>query len=410
MKDKHGRDTACLNGTANHGGEIIPAATDLTHFNPLQPRVLTVSGAALPTCGLDDLPVLLAVRLHGAETLGELFEYTLELKKTPDSRAFSPSVAANIDLDKLIGTEITVSIEIEGNGRFIPAMAGGVSAANIGAEAREITGLVTKARILREEGRSIVYALTLRPWLWRATKNQDCRLFLDMTVVEITDVVLGAYTFPVEKRLIETYPKRDIQRQNWESDFTFICRLWQEWGIYFWFDHSDGKHRLVLCDSIAAHKPHSAAYQAIRYEAPAGRRIEEEHVHALAVNSALTTGSASSVDYDHTSPRANLHATRQAPRDTAFANQEHYTWGDYAQPQAAAAGLSGEHNRPEREADFLALIRVQAIRCQGLRASGHRQPAWSGNGPDVQPHQLSADQSEPRIPGRIQHVRYRERG
>ena len=48
--------------------------------------------------------------------------------------------------------------------------------ANIDAGTREITGLVTAARIVREEGRSIVYALTLRPWLWLATKNQDCRL------------------------------------------------------------------------------------------------------------------------------------------------------------------------------------------------------------------------------------------
>src|ERR1700687_2771956 len=122
--------------------------------------------------------------------------------------------------------------------------------ANIDDGTREITGLVTAARIVREEGRSIVYALTLRPWLWLATKNQDCRLFQDMSVVEITDEGLAAYSFSVDKRLTtprpnSAWPRRDIQRQHWESDFTFLARLWQEWGIYFWFEHSDGKHRLV---------------------------------------------------------------------------------------------------------------------------------------------------------------------
>ena len=336
-------------------------------FNPNQARTLSVSGASLPVYG--GTPILTPTRLQGKETLGELFEYTLELK-TPDALAFSPSIAANIELDRLIGTEVTCAIELEGNGKFIPGVVGDSGLANIGSGVREITGLVTEACILREEGRSIVYALTLHPWLWLATKNQDCRLFQDMTVIEITDAVLDAYSFPVEKRLVETYPRRDIQRQNWESDFSFVCRLWQEWGIYFWFDHGDGKHRLVLCDSIGAHKPHGTAYQTIRYEAPTGRRIDEEHIHALTVSSALTTGTVSTVDYDYTWPRADLRGAKQDPRDTAFANQEHYMWGDYAQPQAGATGLPGEHNQPKQEADFLALVRVQALRSQGLRASG----------------------------------------
>jgi uncharacterized protein involved in type VI secretion and phage assembly len=181
-------------------------------LNPLQARTLAVSGAALPTYG--GKPILTPTRLSGCETLGELFEYTLELK-TPDALAFSPSVAANIDLNKLIGTEVSVQIELEGIGRFAPGVAGdgGAGAGNVGAGIREITGLVAAAKIEREEGRSIVYSLTLRPWLWLATKNQDCRLFQDETVVEITDAVLATYPFPVEKWLIGKYPKRDIQRQ-----------------------------------------------------------------------------------------------------------------------------------------------------------------------------------------------------
>ncbi|WP_261534623.1 phage late control D family protein, partial [Burkholderia multivorans] len=135
-------------------------------------RTLSVSGAALPMYGGQSL--LTPVRLTGGETIGELFEYVLELK-TPDALAFSPSVAANVDLDALIGTEVTVSIQLEGRGHFIPGLAGSAGMGNIGAGMREITGIVSQATIVREEGRSIVYALTLRPWLWHATKNSDCR-------------------------------------------------------------------------------------------------------------------------------------------------------------------------------------------------------------------------------------------
>ncbi|HEV3106777.1 MAG TPA: phage late control D family protein, partial [Trinickia sp.] len=270
---------------------------------------------------------------------------------------------------------MTVTIEIEGSGFFVPGLAGEAGMANVGAGTREITGLVTAARIVREDGRSIVYELTLRPWLWLATKTRQCRNYQDMSVVDVTDEVLSAYLFPVDKRLItprtnKLWPKRDIQRQHWESDWTFLQRLWEEWGIFYFFEHSEGKHRLVLTNSIAALKPLGEAYEKIRYEAPSGRRIDEEHIHALSVTHSLTTGGVTSVDYDYTWPRADLTVKREDPRDTGQAHQEHYTWGDYAQPQAGAAGLSGEHNEPKTEAEYLTIVQMQALRCQGLRATG----------------------------------------
>ncbi|WP_321800298.1 type VI secretion system Vgr family protein [Burkholderia sp. BCC1988] len=336
------------------------------------PRTLSVAGAALPMYGNE--PILTPVKFSGGETIGELFEYTLELK-TPDALGFSHSIAANVPLDKLIGTEVTVSIQLEGRGHFIPGLAGDSGLANVGAGTREVTGIVSRAELLREDGRSIVYALTLRPWLWQATKNCDCRIFQDMSVVEITDSVLSAYPFPVEKRLTtprpnKAWPKRDIQRQHFESDWTFLQRLWEEWGIFYFFEHSEGKHRLVLTDSMGALKPLGEAYATIRYEAPTGRRIDEEHIHDLSVSHELTTGAVTSVDYDYTWPRADLKVGREDPRDTGLAKQEHYTWGDYAQPQAGAAGVSGDHNDPRTEAEYLTLVQMQAYRCQGLRAFG----------------------------------------
>lgn len=335
-------------------------------------RTLAVSGAALPRHG--GAPLLTPIRLKGTETIGALYEYTLELK-TPDALAFSPSIAANIALDKLIGTEVTVSIELEGNGRSVAGMAGDSGLANVGAGTREITGIVTAARILREEGRAIVYSLTLHPWLWLATRNQDCRLFQDMSIVEVTDAVLSAYPFPVEKRLTpprpnSEWPKRDIQRQHWESDWAFLQRLWEEWGIFYFFEHEGGRHRLVLSNSVGALKPHGPAYRSIRYEAPDGRRIDEEHIHALSVANALTTGGVTHIDYDYVRPRADLAVTQADPRDTGHANHAHYAWGDHAQPQAGATGLTGEYNQPRTEGEYLALVKTQAKRCIGLRASG----------------------------------------
>ena len=49
-----------------------------------------------------------------------------------------------------------------------------------------------------------------------------------------------------------TRPARQVQYG--ETDFDFIQRLMQEWGIYWWFEHSENSHTLVLADAIGAHK------------------------------------------------------------------------------------------------------------------------------------------------------------
>ncbi|WP_155631720.1 hypothetical protein, partial [Burkholderia stagnalis] len=82
-----------------------------------QARTLSLSGAALPTYGVDKLPAFVPVRLQGTETIGRIdaCRYLVTVR-TDDAYAFSPSVTANLDLDKIIGTEATVSIQLEGKG------------------------------------------------------------------------------------------------------------------------------------------------------------------------------------------------------------------------------------------------------------------------------------------------------
>ncbi|MDZ4360995.1 MAG: hypothetical protein U1B84_32050, partial [Variovorax sp.] len=64
-------------------------------------HILAVTSPALPDA-------LEPVRLSGHEGLNALFEYELVLK-TPDALNFSFSQAADIDLDALIGCEISCS-------------------------------------------------------------------------------------------------------------------------------------------------------------------------------------------------------------------------------------------------------------------------------------------------------------
>ncbi len=109
------------------------------------------------------------------------------------------SPAANLPLQPMVGKDLYVSIELDGGGK------------------RYISGLVTAARVVGHEGRSVTYELRIEPWLKLLTHTSDYKAFQNKTVVDILDEVLDEYSFPVEKRLVENYPPRAWQVQYGET-------------------------------------------------------------------------------------------------------------------------------------------------------------------------------------------------
>ncbi|MBN3818249.1 type VI secretion system tip protein VgrG [Paraburkholderia sp. Se-20369] len=346
---------------------------------PQQPRTLALSGEALPTWGYGEIrPLLIPTYLHGTEAIGELFAYTVRAR----TDIAAPPEMRVLDLDAIVGTEVTVHIDIPGKSTFIPGMPGDTGMGNIGACTREISGRVSEARFVRCDERSMVYEFVLCPGLHEASLGRGYRLFQDRNVIEISEAVLRAYPFEVDLRIAgpvgkeTTYPPRDLQRQYWESDARFLQRLWEEWGVFYWFEHEGGAHRLVLADTLGAFHCHGDAHETIRY-APAGEsRTDEEHIDTLSLVSRQTAGKVTVVDHDYMNPRTAPGTTPLCedladPRDTARADQEVYVYGDVSQPLAGSSGLAGEPNDARREARFMARVRMEAIRCQGQRANGH---------------------------------------
>lgn len=336
----------------------------------LSTRALRVKGEAIPEW--QGQPIFTAVRLEGTEAVNSLFAYRL-LLKTLDSNAFSASLAADLKLNEAVGRQMTVQIELEGQGAFIAGAAGRSLDGNAGT--REISGLVTGARFVRASDRHIYYEYTLRPWLHLATLTSDCRIFHDKTVVEILDEVLGRYGFPLEKRLGTVYPAREMQTQMNETDAAFVFRLCQEWGINFHFEHDGGKHRLVLCDGVGSFAPNpDPAYRQLRFH-DGRNQIDEEFIDRFSVGDTLVSGAYRSRDYDYTRPRASLESLSRDPRDTGWSEQEIFLWradhgSDYSQPNA---GNLPDANQTEPQGALLARLRLDALRQHGLRAQGHGQ-------------------------------------
>ncbi len=343
------------------------------------PRALTVKSPAIPV--LAGQPALIPLRLEGSEGINSLFEYKLILQ-TPDALNFMGGTGSNFDLDSFVGLELSCYVELEGQGSFAVGRPGVGGAANQGAGVREISGLITAARFIGEESRHALYEVTLRPWLHIATLSADCKVFQDMTPVEVIELVLSDYAFAADKRLIETYPKRDYQVQYNETDFEFVTRLMQEWGINYHFEHSGGVHRLIWSDHNGAFQTTQqdqdkgvSAYHSIPFY-PLGHKIDREYIHGFSPTDSLTSGSYATREYDYTRPRATLGADASAPRKTGHAAQDMYLWrgdkaglggSDYSQPNRGADKAA---NQTEPQGKHLARLRMQSLRQPGLRAAG----------------------------------------
>ncbi|SIT46303.1 Rhs element Vgr protein [Paraburkholderia piptadeniae] len=335
-----------------------------------QPRTLEITGKALPQWAGE--PLFMVSRLRGKEKLGRLSDYEVEVTTIDDAALTASEAQALVDVDALIGKEVTVHIAVEGNGTWIEGATGNMGGANIGADIRKLTGLIVAAKCIGADDRRAHYRLRIRPWLWLATLNRDSKLWQYRSVIEITEDVLQKYPFPYELRLAgpgvqrRPYPKREYQRQWWESDFSYLTRLWQEWGITYFFRGST----LVLCDSPGAYKKHGPAYQTLRYLDRDGQRIDEEHVHEFHVARQITTGKVALNDYDYTQSLGNLAVSQEDYSKRAFDNAEEYAWGDYSQPFEGPMGTAGWRSDQQFEGEHLARVKVEAHRAKSLRARG----------------------------------------
>ncbi|GGC78473.1 type VI secretion system Vgr family protein [Undibacterium terreum] len=171
--------------------------------------------------------VLLFYRMRGTDGLGELSEYHLDLL----------SEKSDIKIDDILGKDMSIAIDRPDG------------------EQREFNGLVTRFAMTGRQGRYATYQATVRPWLWFLTRASDCRIFQEKSAVDIIKAIFEKYTVADFDfgELTGTYPILPYCVQYRESDFNFVSRLMERFGIYYYFKHTAGRHTMVMADSYAAH-------------------------------------------------------------------------------------------------------------------------------------------------------------
>jgi type VI secretion system secreted protein VgrG len=173
---------------------------------------------------------LLFQGMRGHERLGGLGEFEVSLL----------SEKADIKIDDILGKDISLSVELPAGGT------------------REFNGFVTRFAITGRQGRYASYQATVRPWLWFLTRQADCCIFQEKSVIAIIKAIFDKYTI-ADFDLSQLTGSYDAPLaycvQYRETDFNFVSRLMERFGIYYYFKHDSGRHTLVLADSYSSHSP-----------------------------------------------------------------------------------------------------------------------------------------------------------
>lgn len=249
--------------------------------------------------------VLLLRSMTATERLSAPFEYELTLL----------SHRVDVPVDELLGTPATAALELpDGNRRFF-------------------NGYISRFSQTGFDGAYTVYKATLVPWLWFLSRTADCRTYQDKKVPDIVKEIFREHGFTdFDERLSGTYRNRTYCVQYRETDLDFLDRLLENEGIYYFFEHLDGKHTLVLADSYSAHSK-VPGYESVPYFPQGASALREiDHIDDWTLDNEVRPGAYAHNAYDFTAPRKNLLSRRSAPKGHAMAEMEIFDFqGDYTE-------------------------------------------------------------------------------
>jgi type VI secretion system secreted protein VgrG len=256
--------------------------------------------------------VLLLHSLHGREAISRLFQFDLALLSEDDSISF----------DDIVGQPASVKVRLaDGSPRYW-------------------NGFICRFSQAGRDQNLARYHAVMVPWLWFLTRTTDCRIFQQKTVPQIIQQIFKDLNFSdYSLRLYGDFVQREYCVQYRETDFNFISRLMEEEGIFYFFEHEEAKHTMVLANDPSAHQP-CPNQPSARYELSAGGWQDDDVVLEWHQEQEFRPGVYTASDYNFETPGSSL--------STSVNGNSKYEIYDYP----------GEY-RKRAEGDGLVRIRLQ---------------------------------------------------
>jgi type VI secretion system secreted protein VgrG len=286
--------------------------------------------------------VLLLQSFSGQEGVSRLFAFDLDLLS--ENRAVS--------FEKIIGQRVTIRIALSTG------------------EKRYINGFVSRFAHVGQDERFARYHAEVVPWLWFLTRTSDCRIFQNMTIPDVIAKIFHDLGFNDFKNALEgSFEPREYCVQYRETDFAFVSRLMEEYGISYFFEHEQDSHTLVLANSSAPHKPcHGQAKARMNFAAGA-TVLTEDVVASWHLEQELRPGKYALTDYNFEAPSTNLMSNEETVcKVDGNSNYELYDYPGIFTNKAGGESLTKIRMQEE---EAVHLIASGSSNCRAF-ASGYR--------------------------------------
>lgn len=184
---------------------------------------------------LPQAPDLKVLQLNGSEGISELFEF--------DLRLFSTQV--DIDLEKIIGRKVTLAM------RSAPE-----------SPVHYYHGIFTDFGFEGQTQKFYFYRATFSPRLKLHSLNQSNQVYTRIELKDLLDKKLTEFVLTKQDYSINLmgpatrYPERSFVAQFQESNFNFVARTMEHYGLYYYFDHGnseDVSETIRIIDHVRAH-------------------------------------------------------------------------------------------------------------------------------------------------------------
>ena len=361
-------------------------------------------------------PITLASPLPAQDLLFESMRVSSGLSTLDDMQLNVLSPRHDLKPQALLGKPVCVSVALRGN------------------EKRHFHGYVTQFGMGRPQGRLHGYQARVRPWLWFLSRTSDCRIFQDRTVPEIVKEVFADHGIAnFDFQLFRSYRKRVYCVQYRESDYQFVARLLENEGIYWYFKHGSGSHKLVLVDATGAHDAASGCASLDYHEQPDEVPPDTDYVSHWRFTQGVESGKVVLTSYDFERPSTSLQADAKKQRAYDLSNAEQFDFdGDYVQRDDGvqyagnrldevqsgfdqASGVSNaqalevgrifklaRHPRPEQNAEYLVTSHTMHATLDAYESGQSAGTTWHGEFsamPSAQQFRPSRRTARPRVQG-----------
>ena len=138
-------------------------------------------------------------------------------------------------------------------GRAFDVVIGFVDADD-GPHERHCQGHAVRFTRVAQSGRFFEYRIALRSWFWLLSKRVNSRILQEKPVLGVLDAVFEDSPIRSLKKtrsdsVVGVHPPHTYCVQYQESDYSFLSRLMEEEGIYYWFDAHDAPGTMHLSDA-----------------------------------------------------------------------------------------------------------------------------------------------------------------